>query len=235
VGGAENIWVMDADGSNAKQLTINTEGRNDAPRVSPDGRYVVFGSLPGSNIWRIDMDGNNAKQLTNGGSSFFPDFSPDGKWVVYADLSAGRGIFKVPIEGGGAVRLNNSNDVLDPGTPAVSPDGRWVAYYYRNSNATPKMGVAIMAIEGGPPVKRLDLRQVTWFRWDADSRSLLYARNEGAVRNIWSQPITGGPAQQITHFNSELITSFDLSRDGKQLVMNRGTTNRDVVLIHDLK
>jgi hypothetical protein len=40
---------------------------------------------------------------------------------------------------------------------------------------------------------------------------------------------------RVTHFNSEVIDSFDLSRDGKRLVMSRGTVKQDVVLIHDLR
>jgi hypothetical protein len=43
------------------------------------------------------------------------------------------------------------------------------------------------------------------------------------------------PPQQIRHFNSLLIRSFDLSPDGKQLVMDRGTANRDVVLIRHVR
>jgi Tol biopolymer transport system component len=72
-------------------------------------------------------------------------------------------------------------------------------------------------------------------RWAPDSRSILYINVEGGVANLWSQPVSGEPAKQITYFNSELIQSFDLSRDGEQLVMSRGTANRDLVLIHDLR
>jgi Tol biopolymer transport system component len=82
-----NIWVMDPDGSNPKQLTSDTRGGNFYPRASPDGHYIVFGSdRSGSEqIWRMDSDGNNPKQLTD--SPFqegSPDCSPDGKWVVYS-------------------------------------------------------------------------------------------------------------------------------------------------------
>jgi Tol biopolymer transport system component len=94
-----------------------------------------------------------------------------------------------------------------------------------------------MAFEGGPPTKHFDILSSwgTWFRWGTDSRSLLYTKNEGGVDNIWSQPIAGGTPKQITHFNSEVISSFDLSRDGKRIVMGRGTTRQDVLLIRDLR
>jgi hypothetical protein len=98
----------------------------------------------------------------------------------------------------------------------------------------PPHGIAIMAFEGGPPMKRFDISQA-WFRWAADGRSLLYTKNEGAVSNLWSQPIAGGTPKQITHFNSELFAGFDLSRDGKRIVMSRGTIREDVLLIRDLR
>lgn len=99
-----------------------------------------------------------------------------------------------------------------------------------------------MAFEGGAPTKHIDIfstfgtsSQGTWFLWGTDGRSLLYIKNEGGVNNIWSRPIAGGTPKQITHFNSEGISSFDLSRDGERLVMSRGRRKKDVVLIRDVK
>ena len=134
-GGVGNIWVMESDGRNASQLTVNTEGTNYAPRVSPDGRRFVFAS-PSEHIWRMDMDGNNAKQLTNSPLDSFdlPDFSPDGKWVVYTKWGAEKGISKVSIEGGDPVRLNDAA----AHSPVISPNGKWIAYSYWDKKATPK-------------------------------------------------------------------------------------------------
>jgi Tol biopolymer transport system component len=229
-----NIWLMESDGSNRKQLTSNTGGSNFEPRVSPDGHYIVFFSdRTGSHqIWRMDSDGNNPKQLTD--SPFqegSPDCSPDGKWVVYSKGGPEKGIWKVPMEGGNSVRLNDA----EADDPAISPDGKMIAYSYEDAAASPPHGVAIMAFEGGPPMKRFDTPQSASFRWAADGRSLLYTKNEGGVDNIWSQPIAGGTPKQITHFNSERIGGFDLSRDGKRIVMNRGTVKQDVLLIRDLR
>jgi Tol biopolymer transport system component len=231
-----NIWLMGSDGSNPKQLTSNAGG-NFLPRVSPDGHYIVFLSdRAGSfQIWRMDREGNNPKQLTD--SPFQdagPDCSPDGKWVVYSKFGTEKGVWKVPMEGGNPVRLNNDTEAE---YLTISPDGKMIAYSYEDPSANPPQGVAIMAFEGGPPTKHFDISSsmMTWFRWGTDSRLLLYTKNEGGVDNIWSQPIAGGTPKQITHFNSELISNFDLSRDGKRLVMSRGTRKQDVVLIRDLR
>jgi eukaryotic-like serine/threonine-protein kinase len=229
-----NIWLIGSDGSNRKQLTSNTGGGNFFPQVSPGGRYIVFDSerTGSEQIWRMDSDGNNPKQLTDGPfQGDGADCSPDGKWVVYSKGGAEKGVWKVHMEGGDPVRLNDA----EADGPIVSPDGKTIAYLYEDPSADPPRGVAIMAFEGGRPTKRFDIPQRPWLRWAADGRSLLYTKNEGGADNIWSQPIAGGTPKQITHFNTEQIWGFNLSRDGKRLVMRRGTPQEDVVLIRDLR
>jgi Tol biopolymer transport system component len=180
----------------------------------------------------MDMDGNNAEQLTSSplDSSNYPDISPDGKWVVYTKSGAENGIWKVSIEGGDPVRLKDA----PANSPAVSPDGRWIAYSYQDKDATPKQGIAIIAFEGDSPTRRIDI-PTDLFRWAPDGRSLLYIKYEGGVSNIWSRPIAGGTPRQITHFKSDLIFGFDISRDGNRIVMSRGQYTSDVVLIRDMK
>jgi eukaryotic-like serine/threonine-protein kinase len=232
-----NIWLMGPDGGTPKQLTSNAGGGNFNPRVSSDNRHVVFASNRSGSfqVWRMDIDGNNPKQLTDGPFlQTLLDCSPDGKWVVYSKWGSEKGIWKVSMEGGDPVRLNDA----EAHSPAISPDGKWIAYSYQDSKATPQQGVAIMAFDGGPPMKRLDISTQSWvpLRWADDGRSLLYAKSEGGVSNLWSMEIAGrGTPKQITHFNGEFIMSFDLSRDGKRLVMDRGMSNGDVVLIRDLR
>ena len=226
---SQNFWVTGADGRNPRQLTVESKAP-DFPRVSPDGRYVVF--FLDNHIWRMDADGSNPKPLTNSPLDFLgSDLSPDGRWVVYTKDGAEKGIWKVSIEGGDPVRLSNAETFF----PVVSLDGRWIAYSYYDEKVTPKDGVAIMPFDGGLPTKRLDIPQVLWVRWDASGRSLLYVKSEAGIDNIWRQPIAGGPPTQITHFVSDSIFSFDVSRDGKSLLMQRGQTKGDVVLIRDLR
>jgi Tol biopolymer transport system component len=87
----------------------------------------------------------------------------------------------------------------------------------------------------GETRKRLEISPQA-FRWDTDGRSLLYTKNEGGgVENIWRQPIAGGTPKEITHFSNDIIFYFDVSRDGKRLVMDRGRVISDVVLIRDVK
>jgi serine/threonine protein kinase/dipeptidyl aminopeptidase/acylaminoacyl peptidase len=231
--GNRDLWIMDQDGSNQKQLTSDA-GSNVSPAVSPDGRYIVFVSdrkEAKHNVWRIDIDGNNPKQLTTGSHDRNPSFSPDGKWVLYASLGEKQpNIWRVSIDGGEPLKLTDKYSVL----PVVSPDGKWIACYYWDEKTDPQLGTALVPFEGGAPVKTFKL-PTPFVRWTPDGSALTYVDSRGGVSNIWSQPIDGGKPVQLTDFKTDLIFGFDWSRDGRQLSCARGIVTSDVILFSGLR
>ncbi len=236
-GNSGEIWVIDADGSNQKQLTSNA-GMNIHPAVSPDGRYIIFssnreGASNFFNIWRMNSNGSNPKQLTTGSKEFGCSVTPDGKWIVYSSLEGGLGrqtLWKVPIDGGDPVQLSSKNTAL----PAVSPDGKQVACIYWEGQLDSPFGIGVIPIEGGPLTKFFKLPEGP-ARWNADGSGLTYINNQGGVSNIWMQPLAGGPPKQLTDFKSDMIFHFDWSRDGKQLALSRGIFTSDVILLNNVK
>ena len=72
-------------------------------------------------------------------------------------------------------------------------------------------------------------------QWSHDGKSVFYSVTANNVTNIWSQPIDGGPAKQVTDFRDLLMTGFAWSRDGKQLACTRGSLLRDAILVTDSK
>jgi len=236
----KRIWIMEPDGSNPRPLTAGGGGvMGTRPRVSADGLTIVFSSdrTGGYHVWKMDIDGDNPRQLTHNPNDVAtsPDISPDGKWVVYTEgiesaQPNDNGVWKVPIEGGNPARLNDQAAI----SPAVSPDGKSIAYVYWDLKATPRHGVAIIPFDGGPPVKVFDI-PTKLVRWTRDGHSLLYLRNVAGVSNIWSQPVAGGPAKQVTAFKSNAIEGFDLSADGKQLVLSREIDRAHVMLIRQTR
>ena len=73
------------------------------------------------------------------------------------------------------------------------------------------------------------------FRWAPDGRSLTYLNTQNDVTNIWSFPLDGAAPKQLTDFKTENIYNFKWSADGKNLVLARGTTTSDVILIRDFR
>jgi Tol biopolymer transport system component len=83
--GNEEIYVMDADGSDPIRLTFNSFSDN-APNWSPDGRRIVFQSNRDGNseIYVMNADGSDATRLTTfPGRDLDADWSPDGQMIAF--------------------------------------------------------------------------------------------------------------------------------------------------------
>lgn len=223
--GNADIWSMNADGSDRKQLT--TDSHSDTwPEVSPDGRSIVFMSdrSGAENIWRMDIDGGNQTLLISDRIERYPVFTPDGKFIYYNSWSSGKvTIWKMPVAGGQRTQVTSD---ISRG-PAVSPDGKLLAYYSSEK-------IVVVPIDGGPPIKTFDGNN-NKLAWSPDGRALTYLVNREFVPNMWMQPLDGGPAKQLTNFTSQGISSYAWSSDGKQLAVARTTFKSDIVLISDAR
>ena len=83
------IYVMDADGSNARQVTDNGAA-NFGPYWHPDGERIIFSSNQGDptgrefDLYMINADGTGQERITyTGDFDGFPMFSPDGRYLVW--------------------------------------------------------------------------------------------------------------------------------------------------------
>ena len=231
--GADDIWIVNADGSGLKQLTSDA-GANYDLKVTRDGRYIVFTSERAGqpNIWRMDLDGGNPKQITFGRSEYNVSSTVDSKWVIYDSHASGTpALWKVSIDGGQPIQLTNRFTE----NSEISFDGKFmVAQFRENSSASWRF--AIFGIDGGEPLRVFDLRPEDWdVRWAPDGKSITYQRTIKGVTNVWSFPLDGSPAKQLTDFKNDRIFTFNWTPDGKSLVMARGTLMADVVLISDFR
>jgi serine/threonine protein kinase/dipeptidyl aminopeptidase/acylaminoacyl peptidase len=233
--GSQDIWMMDQNGENRRQLTTPETRADRDPAVSPDGRYIIFVSTRtnNSNIYRLDPATNDQKQLTSGKSEEYPVVSADSRWVIYTSTESIKAtLWKVSIEGGEPQQLTNRLSQW----PAVSPDGQKIACWYREE-ANAKWQIAIIPMSGGAPEMVIDLPPTADtpipVRWMPDGRGISYVDTRNGVSNIWSKALDGGEPKQLTAFTADQISWFDWSRDGKQLACSRGRVTSDVVLISE--
>ena len=231
-GGNVDLYLLDPGEGTPKQLTSNS-GNNHYPVVSPDGRYVVFSSDRSGVLclWRIDIDGSNPTQLTNE-TSEVPRFGPDHRTIVYISNVNKYTLSTVSIDGGEPRPLTTKEAIW----PVFSPDGSRIAcLYLEQPNSAYK--ISIIPANGGAPITTFPQPSGmnVPLRWTPDGKALLYGITRRGVTNLWMHPLEGGAPKQLTNFTSDRIHSFEVSRDGKQLVFSRGTTSSDVVLFSGLR
>jgi DNA-binding winged helix-turn-helix (wHTH) protein/Tol biopolymer transport system component len=229
--GNRDLWIMRADGTEQKQLTVDS-ALDITPRVTPDNRYIVFISnrTGAFQLWRMNLDGSNQIQLTNGGPKNHHTISADSKWVLYNTTDDWH-LWKVSIDGGEPVKLAGFVATL----PSLSPDQKTIVAVARKGL---RRELLFLPFAGGPPSKRLGVpitRSVGYrIKWTPDSKALIYMAELDGPIAIVKQPLSGGPTEQLAIFDQDELFDFDYSVDGQFLAVTRGLWQHDVVLISDL-
>ena len=178
--GRFNIWRMDPDGANLKQLT---DGAGEAfPQCSPDGRWVVYQSGIGnvsSTLWRVPIEGGEAVQLTRS-HSINPAVSPDGRLIAYFYLDKAKPGSPWRI---GVVSFADGAFVANVEIPPTvisrfvrwTPDGKALAYITNEGEAS---NIWVQSLEGSPAKRVTDFKTETViaFAWSPDGKQLLISR-----------------------------------------------------------
>lgn len=155
-GGGDNVWVMDADGKNARQVTKEDFRLVNNPAWHPQGDYIAVRkhftgtrSLGSGEIWLYHASGGKGVALNEKPNwqkdLGEPAFSPDGRYVYYSqDTTPGRS-FQYNRNARGQIyviqRLDLEDGAIEPLVtgpggavrPVPSPDGRTLAFVRRLS------------------------------------------------------------------------------------------------------
>lgn len=153
-GGGDNIWIMDADGQDAKQLTKEDFRLLSNPYWSPDGQYFVARkhftstrSLGAGEMWLYHQTGGEGIQLTERKNDQQdvnePCISPDGRYVYFSEDMYPGGYFQYNKDPNNQIYVIKRFDreegkvetvVSGPGgacRPQISNDGKKLAYVRR--------------------------------------------------------------------------------------------------------
>lgn len=153
-GGGDNVWLIDRDGSNPRQVTEEDFRLLNSPAWTPDGRFVAARkhftsrrSLGAGEIWLYHTAGGGGLQMVEKPNEQKdlgePVFSPDGRYLYYSQDTTPGPIFEYNKDPNGAIysilRLDRETGetetfVSGPGgaiRPTPSPDGRFLAFIRR--------------------------------------------------------------------------------------------------------
>ncbi len=204
------IWIMDPDGSNKRQITSGTlTGGEITPFASPDGQQVAFtryGPVVGHpEIWVINIDGTNLRQLTTTSipptgpitGSVHPTWSADGNKITYASSQSGSiQIWEMNADGSNQVQLTTGNGVNypDSNVPDWSLDGNKITFW--SGFETQYGEVWVMDADGQNKRKvteTVDPRNSDNPHWSADGTQILFASNlAGNDRVLYVVDAAGG-------------------------------------------
>ncbi|HUP27304.1 MAG TPA: hypothetical protein VM409_02640 [Chloroflexia bacterium] len=128
-GSVKEVYAVPPSGDNPRQLTSagKDAGR---PAWSPDGSLILYLQNNGdkSTIMLANADGSSPRVLVEASRNPSPQFSPDGKTIVYYAVAPPQGsdIFAVPVAGGTPVNLTPQS--VEDYVPTWSPDGQKLAW-----------------------------------------------------------------------------------------------------------
>jgi eukaryotic-like serine/threonine-protein kinase len=246
-----NIWRVNANGTDPKQLTSERDVR--APACSADGKWVYFRDWFSQDIKRVPLDGGKTEVVPG---TKIPEaemdatqvaISRDGNWLAFLihvepsgnETAHQTKIVLLSLNGSGtpATRVVNPDQRIS-GAPEFTPDGKAVVYPIREAGVD---NLWMQPLEGASALN-LDSDRSTFDSENRDRQAggfLLVAAHTGRPHeheHSKSESPTkpaAVPGRQITNFSSDLIDAYHWSLDGKHLGVLQRHSVSDVVLLRD--
>ena len=201
---------------------------------SPDSKEVVY-SMAGS-LWRQKIDSKEAQQVTDGaGYDYQPDWSPDGKSVIYVSYQKGAmELWLLDLASGKSTQLTDAGAVNVE--PRWSPDGKrivWVSTEYNRRFHIFRADVNARKLENAVRLTgetKSDLPRYYYSAYDMeispvwmrDGKEILFVSNRGHIHGtggFWRMKADpGAEAREIHYEETNWKARPDFSPDGSRMV-----------------
>lgn len=196
-GAGGELWLMNTDGSNPRQLTAGLAG---LPNWLPDGKRiaVVAKDADAQQMWAIDID--TGKQTVLSAQQFplaMGKLSPDGQLFAYNSNTDGViNTSTLPVGGGTAKQLTFDQEMM--GFPYWSRDGQWLAVEMKRGEDTQ---VAVIPRDGGTPEQITSEAGQNWpGGWAADHDRIAFAGQRNGLWNVYWVSRRTKQQKQLTNY-----------------------------------
>jgi Tol biopolymer transport system component len=230
-GTSESIWKL-VNGTDTELWNGMGAQIFGGPAIAPDGRRIAFSVRQHGQtlLYAMQSDGTNARIVADSlDLQGAPAWAPDGRSITSAvDDHGVPHLFRVPVDGRSPASFVNEYSI----DPAWASDGRLAVYSGADIGTTFSVK-AVTADAAALPVPALTLsrgaRRLTFL---PGGHALVFLRGDIQHKNLWRIDLDSGAERQLTSFAPDFdIGDFDISPDGREVVLERVQERSDVVLL----
>jgi len=230
-GASESIWKL-ANGTATELwsgLGVQVVG---GPAIAPDGQSIAFSVRQHRQtfLYMMQADGTNARIVTDAlDLEGAPAWAPDGRSITSAANDHGvPHLFRMSLDGRPPTVFVEEYSV----DPAWSPDGRFLVYSGPDIGTTFPVK-AVTAEAAVAPLHALTLtRGARHLVFLAGRRGLVFLKGDIRHKDLWLIDMETGAERQLTNLPPDFdIRDFDISLDGREVVLERVQEHSDVVLV----
>jgi Tol biopolymer transport system component len=228
---SESIWKV-ANGTSTELWHGQGARIIGGPAIAPDGRSIAFSARQHGQtfLYVMQADGTNGRAVTDSldlqGDAAW---APDGQSITSAADDHGvPHLFRVPLDGRPPILLVGEYAV----DPVWSPDGKFVVYSGPDIGTTFSVK-AVTPEAAGHPLPNMTLtRGARHLAFVDGGRSLVFLWGEIQHKNLWLLDLKTGAERQLTNLPHDFdIRAFDISPDGREVVLERVQELADVALL----
>jgi Tol biopolymer transport system component len=230
-GTGDSIWKLQDDTSSEVWSAPNARIIG-GPAVTRDGHRIAFSIRQDGHalLCAVNADGTAARIVTR---SFEPEgapaWTPDGRAITVAgQINGTPRLFDVHLDGRSPTSVVTVHSV----DPAWSPDGQIVAFSGPDIGTRFEVNTAKADGTGSSLPPHTLTRGGRHIAFLAGSRSLIVLRGEIQHKNLWLIDLETGAEHQLTDLAPEFeVRDFDISPDGREIVLERVQQHSDLMLI----
>jgi Tol biopolymer transport system component len=194
------------------------------PRLSPDGRRIAVEvqGAAGVEIWILDLQNHTSARLTHGGFNNRPEWTPDGRQVLYTSSTRkpADALWLQPADGSAEATLaaKDANPIREG---VIAPDGQSVVYRVDTPNNNRDIYRAALSGDRTPVPLLVGINDDKEPRVSPDSKWFTYVSNESGREEVYVRALSGdgGRVQVSTGGGGEPLWS----RDGQRIFYRAGT------------
>jgi len=235
--GKWHLYLMNADGSNVRQITQG-DHNNNFPDWSPDNQRIAFVSDRDGNeeIYVMNLDGNGLTRLTNNPArDIHPYFSPDGKSLLFnssRDKANSFEIYQTDVQGKNQKRLTQTPEVET--CARLSPDSKKIVFLRGFPDGSDE--IFVMNADGTNPVNRTNTPQMEgWPSWSPDGKKILFSSRRNGNYCLYDMNTDGSDVRQISFAEPPRYDArAAYVGNGKRILFNRQIGNTIGICFLDL-